>query len=308
MTAHRTILIAGPTASGKSAVAEALARRLGGVVINADSMQVYRELEVLTARPSAAQAAAVRHRLYGFVPAAESYSVGGWLADVRRELQEAADAARTAIVAGGTGLYFKALLEGLAPVPEIPHEVRAFWRQQAQRQSGPELHRRLAERDPRMAARLEPTDRQRLVRALEVLEATGRSLADWQVQRDRPPLAPRDALELVLAPPRETLYARIDARFDRMLAAGALDEVARLAALGLDPGLPAMRALGVRPLLAHLAGEMSLEQAVARAKTDTRRYAKRQLTWLRSNMIAWKWLSEQDLETIVHQVFAIVDD
>ncbi|MCG8563089.1 MAG: tRNA (adenosine(37)-N6)-dimethylallyltransferase MiaA [Hyphomicrobiales bacterium] len=308
MGVPRAILIAGPTASGKSAVALALARRLGGAVINADSMQVYRELSVLTARPSAAEEAVAPHRLYGFVPAAERYSVGRWLVDVRVALDDVAAEGLLPIVTGGTGLYFKALLEGLSPVPDVPEAVRERWRALTAERSGPELHGMLAERDPVMAARLRPSDRQRLVRALEVLDATGRSLADWQATPGEPALAAADTARLVVAPPRDALYARIDARFDRMLAEGALDDVARLRDLGLAPDLPAMRALGVRALMAHLAGEAGLEEAAARAKTETRRYAKRQMTWLRGNMISWEWYGTQDSERISQEMFAIVDD
>ncbi|MGI9385697.1 MAG: tRNA (adenosine(37)-N6)-dimethylallyltransferase MiaA [Methyloligellaceae bacterium] len=308
MSVPRAILIAGPTAGGKSAVALALSRRLNGAVINADSMQVYRELRILTARPSAADESAAPHRLYGFVPAAERYSVGRWLGDVRQALSDVAAEGLLPIITGGTGLYFKALLEGLSPVPDVPQTVRDHWRVQAEGRSGPELHRMLAERDPVMGDRLRPSDRQRLVRALEVLDATGRSLADWQATPGEPVLAAADVVRAVIAPPRETLYARIDARFDRMVAAGALDEVARLRDRKLAPDLPAMRALGVRPLMAHLAGEMGIDAVADRAKTETRRYAKRQMTWLRSNMISWRWLETQDSERISQEMFAIIDD
>jgi tRNA dimethylallyltransferase len=288
MNSQRAILIAGPTAAGKSALALELAQRHSGVIVNADSMQVYRELRVLTARPSDGEAAAAPHALYGHVPGNIAYSVGLWLQDATAVLAAAWAEGRTPIVVGGTGLYFKALLEGLAPIPEIPEPVRTHWRETAVRLGAAGLHRLLAERDPAMAARLRPGDTQRLTRALEVLAATGRSLADWQREAGRPLLREADTERYVLAPDRATVHARADARFDAMMAAGALDEVRRLAALGLPRDLPVMRALGVAPLLDVLAGGLDLQTAVAQAKLDTRRYIKRQQTWLKRNMITWK--------------------
>ncbi len=191
------------------------------------------------------------------------------------------------VIVGGTGLYFKALLEGLAAVPDIPDAVRGRWRAEGAAMGSAALHAMLRQRDPAMAARLMPSDPQRIVRALEVLDATGRSLLDWQQVQGEPGLREGEADLLFVAPPRDALYARCDARLDAMIEAGALDEVRQLAALRLDPGLPAMRALGVRPLLAHVRGVLALEAAIADAKTETRRYAKRQLTWARRNMISW---------------------
>jgi tRNA dimethylallyltransferase len=286
------ILIAGPTASGKSSAAVALAARLGGTVINADSMQVYRELDVLTARPGAADLASAPHRLYGTVPAAEAYSVGRWLTDVAAAMTQARGEGRLPILVGGTGLYFKALLEGLSPVPDIPPETREHWRALAEALGAEDLHRELAARDPVMAERLLPSDPQRVSRALEVIDATGISLAAWQGTAGTPALAGDAVLKLVVAPEREPLYAGIDARFDRMVEAGALDEVAALMALDLDPALPAMRAHGVREIAAHLAGTMSLEAAATKAKTETRRYAKRQMTWIRRFMADWEWVPD----------------
>ncbi|MGH6886884.1 MAG: tRNA (adenosine(37)-N6)-dimethylallyltransferase MiaA, partial [Geminicoccales bacterium] len=201
------ILIAGPTASGKSAAALELAKRRGGTVINADSMQVYRELSVLTARPASAEMVAIPHRLYGTVPAAEAYSVGHWLADAAAAMEEAKRQGRLPILVGGTGLYFKALLEGLSPVPDIPSETRAFWREKSESLGPKELYRALRSRDPVMAARLRPTDPQRVVRALEVIDATGVSLAEWQGTAGTPTLDSVAALKLVVAPEREPLYA-----------------------------------------------------------------------------------------------------
>lgn len=288
------VLIAGPTASGKSAAALELAERLRGTVVNADSMQVYRELAVLTARPSAADMAGVPHRLYGMVSAAEAYSVGRWLGDSSRAIAEALEAGRVPILVGGTGLYFKALTEGLAPIPDVPPEIREHWRQQADTLGAAQLHRELAARDPAMAARLKPTDPQRIVRALEVVDATGVSLAEWQGASVAPMLPPEGVVRIVVAPEREPLYATIDARFESMIGQGAVLEVKALIALGLDPGLPAMRAHGVRELGAYLAGSQSLDEAIAKAKTESRRYAKRQMTWVRRFMTDWDWVPDAD--------------
>jgi tRNA dimethylallyltransferase len=286
------ILIAGPTASGKSAAALALAERLRGTVINADSMQVYRELPILTARPTIGDEARAPHRLYGIVSAGDAYSVGQWLEDTARAIEEAKTGERVPILIGGTGLYFKALLEGLAPIPDIPPEIRQMWRERAAALGAEGLHRELAARDPAMAARLRPSDPQRLVRALEVIDATGISLAEWQGGEAAPLLAARAVRRLVVAPERDVLYAAIDARFDRMMERGALEEVRALLSLGLDPGLPAMRAHGVRELATYLAGACSLEEAVTKAKTESRRYAKRQMTWARRFMQDWDWFPD----------------
>jgi tRNA dimethylallyltransferase len=196
------------------------------------------------------------------------------------------------ILVGGTGLYFKALTEGLAPVPEIPAELRVYWREQAAKLGREALHQELAARDPAMAARLEPADLQRIVRALEVIDATGVSLAEWQGGSAAPLLGAGEVLPLVIAPEREPLYAAIDARFDHMIKEGAIEEVRELLDLGLDPGLPAMRAHGVRELAAYLSGAVSREDAVAKAKTESRRYAKRQMTWLRRFMSDWQWFPD----------------
>jgi tRNA dimethylallyltransferase len=288
----KAILIAGPTASGKSAAALALAEDLRGAIINADSMQVYRELAVLTARPSAADLGRAPHRLYGTVPAAETYSVGAWLEHAVHAIGEAELEERVPILVGGTGLYFKALLEGLAPVPDIPAEIRKVWRAKAETLGAEALHRELAARDPTIAARLKPSDTQRLVRALEVIDATGVSLIEWQGEAVPPRLSPDSVVKLVIAPEREPLYAAIDARFDAMLAQGAVEEVRALLAQRLDPGLPAMCAHGVRELQAYLAGAATLDEAAAKAKTESRRYAKRQMTWLKRFMQDWDWFPD----------------
>ena len=286
------ILIAGPTASGKSSAALDLASRLRGTIINADSMQVYGEINILTARPRPADLAHAPHRLYGTVSAAEAYSVGRWLADAATAIDEARGEGCLPILVGGTGLYFKALNEGLASVPDIPPELRRHWRDEADRLGAEALHEVLAARDPGMATLIPSSDPQRVLRALEVIDATGVSLAEWRQSNAPPHLAAADTLKLVIAPEREPLYAAIDTRFDLMLAAGAVEEVRRLAEAELDDGLPAMRAHGVRELAAYLAGTTSLDEAAAKAKTETRRYAKRQMTWLRRYMADWEWFPD----------------
>ena len=299
----KAVLIAGPTASGKSAAALALAARLGGTIINADSMQVYRELTVLTARPTPDDEAMAPHRLYGMVPAREAYSAGSWRDDAATAIAEAQSEGRVPVLVGGTGLYFKVLLEGLAPVPDIPAEIREHWREQAETLGAEGLYRKLALLDPAMAMRLRPSDPQRVARALEVIEATGVSLAEWHGGETSPMLSPDGVVRIVVAPEREVVYAQIDARFDRMVEAGAVEEVRALIALHLHPGLPAMRAHGVRELATHLVGAASLEEAVTKAKTETRRYAKRQMTWLRRFMADWDWFpdSRATIESVIRR-------
>ena len=296
----KAILIAGPTASGKSAVALALAERLGGTVINADSMQLYHELHILTARPSEAEERLAPHRLYGTVPASEAFSVGRWLEAAQAAITEARGEGRVPILVGGTGLYFKALLEGLTPVPDIPVELRVYWREQSERLGAEALHRELVARDPGMAGKLRPSDPQRIVRALEVIDATGVSLSEWQGAPAAPVLDAETVMRLVIAQEREPLYAGIDARFERMIEAGALEEVEALLRLGLDDSLPAMRAHGVREFRAYLAGTCSLEEAKIKSKTETRRYAKRQMTWARRYMADWEWFPgpEEAIEAV----------
>jgi tRNA dimethylallyltransferase len=294
----RAVLIAGPTASGKSTLALALARRIAGMVINADASQVYGDLRILTARPGAGEERMAPHALYGHVDAAEPYAVGRWLADVDRvinrlstdvepthqQTRDALSAVGVPIFVGGTGLYFDALTRGLASVPAIPDAVRSKWRGFG---SAEDLHRELTGRDPAMAARLRPSDPQRLMRALEVIDATGRSLADWQADASDPLIDLEGALRVVLSPDRPALDARIARRLDAMVAQGALGEAARLAARGLHPSLPAMKALGVQPFAAVARGETALDAALERVRLDTRRYAKRQSTWFRNRMPDW---------------------
>ncbi len=285
------ILIAGPTAGGKSALALALAKRLGGAVVNADSQQVYRDWRILSARPTLEDEAEAPHFLYGHVALDAEYSAGAWLRDLVRVLEQCRARGLRPVITGGTGLYFKALTEGLAPIPPIPPDIRARAEAELQRLGRARLYARLAERDPETAAALDRANPARLLRAWEVLESTGTGLAEWR-RATAPPLLPLDrTVALALTPPRPWLHARCDARFDAMLASGALDEAARVMALGLDPGLPGMKALGAPELMAHLAGELSLDAAAARARTATRRYAKRQLTWARNQMFHWQVLS-----------------
>jgi tRNA dimethylallyltransferase len=285
----RVILIAGPTASGKSALALALAEKFGGTIVNADSMQVYRDLRVITARPPPEEEARVPHRLYGHVDAAENYSVGRWCRDVGETLAETTAAGRVAILVGGTGLYFKALTAGLAAVPPVPAEIREQVRGRMRSEGAAALHAELMQRDSVTAQRLMVNDRARISRALEVVLATGRSLTDWH--RDGMPalVEPKRAVKVFLTCERKVLVKRIETRFTAMLKAGALAEVRALAARKLDPLLPAMKAHGVPWLIRHLNGEISLDEAAAGAVMDTRRYAKRQLTWFRNQMKDWPW-------------------
>jgi tRNA dimethylallyltransferase len=290
----KAVLIAGPTASGKSALAIELALAANGIVINADSMQVYRDLRIITARPTLGDEARVPHRLYGHVDAAVNFSAGAWVGDAARALEEAQAEGRLPIFIGGTGLYFKALTAGLSVVPPIPTEVRENVRARLVRNGVEALHAELAASDPQAAERLNPRDRTRIARALEVVEATGRSLLDWH-HEGQPPLLSRDSFRAVfLAPERDDLYARIDARFDVMLEAGALKEVERLAARNLDPLLPAMKAHGVPALVRHLRGELSLEQAAIIGRADTRHYAKRQFTWFRHQLPEFEWVKPEE--------------
>jgi tRNA dimethylallyltransferase len=275
------LLIAGPTASGKSALAIIEARKRGGVIINADSMQVYRDLRILSARPSAEEEAQAPHRLYGQVSGGDDYSVARWLADAKVEMLRCWDEGALPIICGGTGLYFRALEMGLAETPLIDAEVREKWRSFAG-----DLHTELSKRDPEAAKRLNPADRQRIIRALEVVESTGRTLAQWQADAAASNFLNQINVERVYVNvPREALYARAERRFDVMMQQGALDEVKALPAF--NAAQPIMKAIGVPELLAHVRGEISIEQAVIDGKTATRQYIKRQLTWWRGQMRHW---------------------
>jgi tRNA dimethylallyltransferase len=290
----RALLIAGPTASGKSALALALAEHLNGTIINTDSMQVYRDLRVLTARPTPDEERRIPHRLYGHVDAAENYSVGRWCRDVQLALDEMRGSGRTPILVGGTGLYLKVLTGGLAAIPPIDPAIRDALRARLEAEGAEALHAELMLRDPATAARLMPRDRSRILRALEVVEFTGRTLSDWH--RDAMPaiLDPAQAVKVFLTPEREQLKKRIETRFEAMLAAGALEEVRALAARNLPTHLPAMKAHGVPWLIRHLRGDITREQAAAGAVMDTRRYAKRQVTWFRNQMLDWTWVTPEE--------------
>ena len=279
------ILVAGPTASGKSAAALAIAERVGGTVINADSMQVYRELRIVTARPDDADLARVPHALYGVRRAAEAGTVAWWRAAALAEMARARDAGRVPILCGGTGMYFAALTDGIAEIPAVPEAARAEARRRLAEEGPEALHARLAALDPATAAALRPSDSQRVARAYEVVRGTGRGLRDWQAAGGTRP-APWRFAALLLDPPRDALRAAIAARWQAMLAAGAVEEVRALGALGLDPALPAMRAHGVPEVLAMLAGRMTPDAASARAVLNTGQYTKRQATWFRHHGLA----------------------
>ncbi len=283
------VLIAGPTASGKSALASRIARAHGGVVVNTDSMQVYADLRVLTARPDASEEAAVSHRLYGHVDGATNYSLGHFARDAATLLAELGG--RLPVFVGGTGLYFRALEQGFSELPPVPKAIRAEIRVKAEGRPTEALHADLARQDPEGAARLRPSDRMRVMRALEIFAATGRPIASFYGDPVPGPLAGKRLTKLFLAPDRTLLRDRIDTRFRTMIAAGALDEVAALRARRLDPMLPVMRAHGVPGLIAHCDGALSLDEAITRGQADTRAYAKRQFTWFRHQMgEGWRWI------------------
>ena len=288
------MLIAGPTASGKSALAIALAQRLRGTVVNVDSMQVYRDLRVLSARPTVDEEGAAPHRLYGHVDGAVNHSAMRHVDEVTALLQGLAASGSLPILVGGTGLYFKGLTEGFSPIPPVPDEVRAAFRERVADAETVALHRELAERDHAMAETLRPSDRMRIMRALEVVIATGRSLASFQGERVPGPLADAKLLRLFVSPEREIVRERIDRRFEAMMGEGALGEVEALRDRRLDPLLPVMRAHGVPGLIGYLAGQLSLEDAIRRGQADTRAYAKRQMTWFRHQMEGWLAVSPEE--------------
>jgi tRNA dimethylallyltransferase len=296
--AKRTALIvAGPTASGKSALALALAERLGGTVINADSMQVYRELRILTARPTPAEEAAVPHVLYGVRPAREPGSAAWWRDEALAAMDAAWAAGRVPLLCGGTGLYFSSLIDGLSPMPPVSDAARQEARETLKAIGPAALHTMLAAVDPTTAARLRPTDSQRVARAWEIWRSSGRGLASWQADRGAP--ARWQFRAVLLDPPRELLREAIDHRFATMLAAGVLAEVQALLGLELDPALPAMRAHGVPELAAYLGGKISIEEAARRARLVTGQYAKRQMTWFRHHALA-----DRDATHTIHARFA----
>ena len=286
---RRAVLIAGPTASGKSALALRRARELGGVVVNADAMQVYDVLRVLTARPDVGETEGVPHLLYGTVSPAQRLSTGDWLRAVAELLPTLEG--RPMVFTGGTGLYFEALTSGFAAVPPVPEAVVAAAEAEVQGLDREARQRLIEARDPEMARRLKAPDPQRVVRALAVLAATGRSLASFQEDRGPALLDDFELERIVLNPDREILRARIAGRFEAMLGGGAVEEVRRLRALDLDPSLPAMKAIGVREIGDWMDGRIDREQAVERAVIASRQYAKRQRTWFRGRMADWDWVT-----------------
>lgn len=302
---RRVLLIAGPTASGKSAVALDVAARADGEIINADSMQVYRDLRILTARPSREDEARLPHHLYGFMDASTACSAAHWARIAVQEIEAVWTRGHLPVVVGGTGLYFKALTEGLSAIPDIPGINREAARVFVE-ELGPEAaHAHLADRDPKTASGIKPSDPQRISRALEVLAATGRGLADWQ-ETPAEPVLEADFVKVVLMPDKRDLTKRSDARFEQMMEQGALEEVERLRAWNLDPDLPIMKAVGVPPLMAHLRGEISLKEAIAQGQGQTRRYIKRQLTWARTQMVSCKPISAQQLKRKRKEILSIL--
>ncbi|PWV99146.1 tRNA dimethylallyltransferase [Hoeflea marina] len=285
------ILIAGPTASGKSKLALELAASRNGEIINADSMQVYDVLQVLTARPSEAEMGGVAHHLYGHVPPGAEYSTGAWLAQAERSVADVRARGRLPILVGGTGLYFRAITGGLSDMPTIPPGVRAAWRARLEDDGVEALHAELSRRDPAMGARLKVADRQRILRALEVIDATGKSILAFQGRGAPAVIVPERAERIVILPDRAVLNARIGERFSRMVAGGALEEVRRLMALGLTASSPAMKAIGVSQLREVIEGRWTQAQAIEKATIATRQYAKRQMTWFR-NQLDDGWIRE----------------
>ncbi|TDI62100.1 MAG: tRNA (adenosine(37)-N6)-dimethylallyltransferase MiaA [Alphaproteobacteria bacterium] len=290
MNPKRAILIAGPTASGKSEVALQVAKKIGGVIINADSMQVYEGLDILTAKPGAGVRAMVPHHLYGVKKADEAFSVADWLVLASAAAECAWTARKTPIFVGGTGLYFKALLDGLVEIPKVPKEIRRHLRRKMETEGVAALYQTLKEKDPVTADRLDANDRQRILRALEVYEATGKPLSAWQQAAQKGFLNGAEVLKICLEVDREDLEKKIRARFQGMVSKGAPEEVKTLAARNLSPDLPIMKAIGVRPLLRHLNEEITLEETIELVVIESRQYAKRQRTWFKGQFTGWTFL------------------
>ncbi|WP_095677973.1 tRNA (adenosine(37)-N6)-dimethylallyltransferase MiaA [Sinorhizobium sp. CCBAU 05631] len=289
------ILITGPTASGKSALAVALAKRHGGVVVNADSMQVYDTLKVLTARPDEPEMGGIAHFLYGHVPAGRLYSTGAWLRDAEVLVERLRGEGRLPVFVGGTGLYFKALTGGLADMPDIPPAIRQRLRQRLTVEGAAALHAELERSDRQAAAQLRPEDGQRIVRALEVVEATGKPIGHYQQMRGSVIVDPDRARKIVVLPDRSLLHSRIDRRFEAMLASGAVEEVQALLALKLSPDMPVMKAIGVQQIAAMLRGEMREAEVISTGAAATRQYAKRQMTWFRNQLDdSWQRIAQPD--------------
>ncbi len=304
----QALFIAGPTASGKSAFALKVASELNGVIINADSMQVYRDLSILTACPTEAEQASAPHRLYGFLDGAEACSAAVWAALAMQEIEKAWQVGQLPILVGGTGLYFKVLTDGIAKVPDIPDNVRTQVRKECEEVGSETLHRELTRIDPMLARRLAPGDSQRISRAIEVFRATSVPLSEWQKNTTPGPMQSADQAGLVekcvLVPERAELYRRCDQRFDSMIETGALDEVRALLTRKLSPDLPVMRALGVPSLARFIRNEVPLAEAQEDAKMQTRRFAKRQLTWFRNQFSHWEVANAQYMESVFDKLVA----
>lgn len=299
------ILIHGPTASGKTALAIDVARRLGGEVVNADSMQVYRDLKVISARPTEEEMDGVPHHLFGHVDAARRYSTGDWLEEVRATIRNLELKGKRAILVGGTGLYLLAMTQGLSNIPPVPEDVRADVRAIADAEGAEGLRDRLTPVDPETAARLGTGDRQRLARAYEVYLATGKPITDFQKDRQPPVLKDGEWIGFALTPPRAKLYQKIDRRFEGMLMQGAMEEARQLIKRDLDPELPAMKAHGMPWLAAFARGEITAEYAAENAKRDTRRYAKRQFTWIGRQFPFWPRIPSPEPEDRLRVILAL---
>jgi tRNA dimethylallyltransferase len=291
------MLIAGPTASGKSLLAMELAKRLNGTIINADSMQVYSELRILTARPSSVDELLAPHQLYGHVSTRGLYSAGRYQEDAGAALAQARSEGRMPIFVGGTGLYFDSLTKGLSPIPAVPEDIRAATRLHFEAIGRDAFLAELATFDPVIAAKLSVSDTQRLLRAMDVLRSSGRPLSHWQAMSGQPVLSGLQIARYVLAPPREVRNQRIDRRFEIMVKAGALEEAREMS--DLDPVLPAAKALGLPQLRRHLGGEISLSDAIAEAQLATKHYGKRQMTWFRTRMRTWNWIEDEQLSNFI---------
>ena len=302
---HPAILIHGPTASGKTALAIEVARKLGGEVINADSMQVYRDLQVISARPTEEEMDGVPHHLFGYVDAAARYSTGEWLEAARGVLKKLQRQNKHAVIVGGTGLYLLALTQGLSDIPPVPDDIRAEVKLISDTEGAEGLRARLAPHDPELAERLGTGDKQRLARAYEVWLATGRPLSDFQTERQPPVLKDGEWVGYALTPPRAALYKKIDRRFEGMLMQGAMAEARALVARDLDPELPAMKAHGMPWLVAFVRGEISAEEAAENAKRDTRRYAKRQFTWIGRQFPFWPRIPSPEIGDRLRVIFAL---
>ena len=301
------VVVAGPTASGKSALAAALARRFRGVVINADSVQLYDTLDIISSRPGAAALAAAPHRLYGVLAGDDPCSAGRWLRMAEREIDAALGAGRLPVVTGGTGLYLKALTEGLARVPAIDPALRGRLRRDFAARGAAALHADLAARDPEGARAIRPSDPQRILRALEVVAQTGRTLGSWQAEGAGAPPRRRFA-RVLLMPPRAAVHAACEARVHAMLEAGAVEEARRAVGLGLAPALPVMKAVGLAPFAALAEGRIGRAEAVRLASRDTRRYARRQATWFRRQMAADAVFEAQHSESLQSQIFSFISE